>query len=81
MSLNPNGTPAGYYYQAGATAYVIDPAGTYSLAGAVAPTIDPAGTYSGLGASAPTPADPGTYIPFTGATSEGVEIVDPAGTL
>ena len=64
MSLNPNGAPAGYYYQAGATACLIDPAGTYSLAGA----------------PAPTPADPGTYIPFTGATSEAVEIVDPAGT-
>ncbi|HME83408.1 MAG TPA: DUF3383 family protein, partial [Roseiarcus sp.] len=64
MSLNPNGAPAGYYYQAGATAYLVDPAGTYS----------------GPGASAPTPADPGTYIPFTGATSEAVETVDPAGT-
>ena len=30
MSLNPNGAPPGYYYQAGATAYLIDPAGTYS---------------------------------------------------
>ncbi len=36
--------------------------------------------YSGPGASAPTPADAGTYIPFTGATSEAVEIIDPAGT-
>ena len=64
MSLNPNGAPAGYYYQAGVTTYLIDLAGTYS----------------GAGASAPTMADPGTYIPFTGATSEAVEIVDPAGT-
>ena len=40
MSLNPDGAPAGYYYQAGATAYLIDPAGTYSPAGASAPTTD-----------------------------------------
>ncbi len=52
MSLNPNGAPAGYYYQAGATAYLIDPAGTYS-GGRERATTDPAGTYSGAGASAP----------------------------
>jgi hypothetical protein len=96
MSLNPNGAPPGYYYQAGATAYIIDPAGTYSVGGATAPTTDPAGTYSGQGASAPT-TDPagtfshkgasaptlaagGTYIAVTGATSSAAEIVDPAGT-
>ncbi len=61
-ALNPKGAPPGYYYQAGATAYVKDPAGTYSLAGASAPTADPAGTYSGAGASAPTLAKAGTYI-------------------
>ena len=59
MSINPNGAPPGYYYQAGATAYVIDPAGTYSVGGATVPTTDPAGTYSGSGASAPTLAEPG----------------------
>ena len=63
-SLDPNGAPAGYYYQAGATAYIVDPAGTYS----------------GAGASAPTPADPGTYIPLTGSTSIAAEILDPQGT-
>ena len=95
MSLNPNGSPAGFYYQAGATAYLIDPAGTYSLAGAAAPTTDPAGTYSGSGASAPT-IDPagtysgaearaptlaaaGTYFSGTGATSAAAETEDPAG--
>ena len=62
LALNPNGAPPGYYYQAGATAYIEDPAGTYSLAGASAPTTDPAGTYSGAGASAPTLAKAGTYI-------------------
>jgi hypothetical protein len=80
MSLNPNGAPAGYYYQAGATAYLVDPAGTYSVAGATAPTTDPVGAYSGAGASAPTLAAAGTYIPVTGATSEAEAIVDPAGT-
>ena len=80
MSLNPNGAPPGYYYQAGATAYLIDPAGTYSLGGASAPTTDPAGTYSAAGASAPTLAKAGTYIPGTGASSSAAEIVDPAGT-
>ena len=43
MSLNPNGAPPGYYYQTGATAYLIDPAGTYSVGGASAPTTDAAG--------------------------------------
>jgi Protein of unknown function (DUF3383) len=80
MSLNPNGAPPGYYYQAGATAYLIDPAGTYSLGGASAPTTDPEGTYSGQGASAPTVAAAGRYIPVAGATSSAAEIVDPAGT-
>jgi hypothetical protein len=61
MSLDPNGAPAGYYYQAGATAYIEDPAGTYSLAGATTPIADPAGTYSGAGASAPTQDAAGTY--------------------
>ena len=58
-------TPAGFYYQAGVTAYLIDPAGTFSQAGA----------------SVPTPAAAGTYIPGTGATSSAAEIVDPAGTF
>ena len=80
MSLNPNGAPPGYYYQVGATAYLIDPAGTYSVGGASAPTTDAAGADSGAGASAPTLAASGTYIPVTGATSSAAEIVDPAGT-
>jgi hypothetical protein len=80
MSLNPDGAPPGYYYQAGATAYLIDPAGTYSAAGASAPTTDPAGSYSAAGASAPTLAAAGTYIPVAGATSSAAEIVDAAGT-
>ena len=80
MSLNPNGAPAGFYYQAGATAYLIDPVGTYSLAGASAPTIDPAGAYSFAGPSAPTFAAAGAYIPITGATSVAAEIVDPAAS-
>jgi hypothetical protein len=80
MSLNPDGAPAGYYYEAGAMAYLIDPAGTYSLAGASAPTADPAGTYSGEGANAPALAAAGTYIPVTRATSAAAEIVSPPGT-
>jgi hypothetical protein len=76
MTLNPNGAPAGYYYEAGATAYLIDPAGTYSLAGARAPTTDPAGTYSAAGASAPTTDPAGTYS-AAGARSPKT---DPAGT-
>jgi hypothetical protein len=72
MSLNPNGAPAGYYYQTGATAYLIDPAGTYSQAGASAPTTDPAGTYSVAGASAPTLAAAGTYILYPGADQYGL---------
>jgi hypothetical protein len=72
MALNPNGAPAGYYYKAGATAYLIDPAGTYSLAGASAPTTDPAGTYSAAGASAPTLAAAGTYILNTSASQYGL---------
>ncbi len=77
MSLDPNGAPAGYYCQAGATAYLIDPAGAYSLAAASAPTTDPAGTDSSAGASVPTLAAAGAYIPIAGATSVA-EIVDPA---
>ena len=61
MALTPNGAPAGYYYEVGATSYLIDPAGTYSLAGASAPTTDPAGTYSLAGASAPTTDPAGMY--------------------
>ncbi len=76
MSLDPNGAPAGYYYEAGATAYLIDPAGTYSLAGASAPTTDRAGTYSGPGASAPT-ADPAGSYSRRGASAP---TADPAGT-
>ena len=79
MSLNPNGAPAGFYSQAGATAYLIDPAGTYSPPAASAPTTDPAGTDGGAGASAPTLAAAGAYIPITGATSAAAEIDDPAG--
>ena len=79
MSLNPDGAPAGFYSQAGATAYLIDPAGAYSPAGASAPTADPAGTDDGAGASAPTLAAAGVYIPITGATSAAAEIGDPEG--
>ena len=79
MSLNPNGAPPGYYYQAGATAYLMDPAGTYSVGGATAPTTDPTGAYSGPGASAPTLAAAGAYIPVTDATSSAAEVIDPAG--
>ncbi len=61
MSLDPNGAPPGYYYQAGATAYIEDPVGTYSTGSATAPTIDPGGTYSGPGASAPTTDQAGAY--------------------
>ena len=84
MSLNPDLAPAGFYSQAGATAYLIDPAGAYSPAGTSAPTTDPAGTDDGgiddgVGASAPTLAAAGVYIPITGATSAAAEIVDPEG--
>src|ERR1700722_17951749 len=72
MALNPNGAPAGYYYETGATTYLIDPAGTYSLAGATAPTTDPAGTYSAAGASAPTLAAAGTYILNMAASQYGL---------
>jgi hypothetical protein len=34
MSLDLNHSPSGYYYQAGATAYIMDPSGTYSTGGA-----------------------------------------------
>ena len=80
MSLDPNAAPAGYSYQAGATAYLIDPAGAYSPAAASAPTTDPADPYAGAGASAPTFAAAGAYIPITGATSVAAEIVDPAAS-
>jgi hypothetical protein len=80
MPLSPNGAPPGYYYQAGATAYLVDPAGTYSVGAATAPTTDPVGAYSGPGASAPTLAAAGAYIPIAGATSAASEIVCPAGT-
>jgi hypothetical protein len=73
------GAAAGYYHQAGATAYLIDPAGTYCPGGASAPTTDPAGAYSGAGARAPTLAAAGGSIPITGATLAAVEIVHPAG--
>ena len=84
MSLNPDGAPAGFYSQAGATAYLIDPAGAYSPAGASAPTTDPAGTDDGgtddgVGVSAPTLAAAGVYIPIAGASSAAAEIVDPEG--
>jgi hypothetical protein len=59
--ITPHGAPAGYYYQAGATAYIEDPPGTWSHAGQTTPTADPGGTFSGPGASAPTPDQPGTY--------------------
>ena len=61
IAINPKGAPAGYYYEAGATAYIKDPAGTYSPAGASAPIADPGGTYSAAGASAPTTDPAGTY--------------------
>ena len=76
MSINPNGAPPGYYYQAGATAYTIDPVGTYSVEGATAPTLDGAGTYSLAGASTPT-ADPGGWYSAAGASAP---TEDPAGT-
>ncbi len=76
MALDPNGAPAGYYYEAGATAYLIDPAGTYSLAGASAPTTDPAGTYSGPGAGSPTTDRAGTYS----GPGASAATTDPAGT-
>jgi hypothetical protein len=60
-ALDPHGAPAGYFYKAGASAYLEDPAGTYSPAGASAPIADPGGTYSAAGASAPTTDPPGTY--------------------
>jgi hypothetical protein len=59
-TVNPNGAPAGYTYQAGATAYIEDPAGAYSPAGASAPIADLGGTY-GAAASAPTTDPAGTY--------------------
>jgi hypothetical protein len=82
MSRNPDGASAGFYSQAGATAYLIDPAGAYSPSGASAPTTDPAGTDDvgtddGAGASAPALAAAGVYIPIAGATSAAAEIVDP----
>ena len=46
MTVNPDGAPAGTYYDAKTKSYVADPGGTYSTAGATAPTTDPAGTYS-----------------------------------
>jgi hypothetical protein len=81
VSLNYDGAPAGYSYQAGATAYLIDPAGAYSPAAASAPTTDHAGTDGSAGpdASVPTLASSGDSIPITGATSDATEIVDPAG--
>ena len=60
-AINPHGAPAGYYYQAGATAYIEDPAGTYSHAGQTTPTADPGGYYSRPGASAPT-RGPGRHL-------------------
>ena len=85
MSRNPDGAPAGFYTQAGATAYLIDPAGAYSPAGASAPTTDPAGTDDGgtddgVGVGAPTLAAAGVYIPIAGATSAAAEIVDPTAS-
>ena len=84
MSLNPDGAPAGFYSQAGATAYLINSAGAYSLAEASVPTTDPAGTDDGgtddgVGVSAPTLAAAGVYIPIAGASSAAAEIVDPEG--
>ena len=84
MSLNPNGAPASFSYQTGATAYLIDSAGAYSPAAANAPTTDPAGTDDGgaddgAGANAPMLAAAGVYIPITGAASVTGEIADPAG--
>ena len=76
MGLNPNGAPAGYYYKAGATAYLIDPRGTYSLPGASAPTTDPAGTYSAAGASVPTTDPAGTYS----GPGASAPTTDPVGT-
>ena len=76
MSINPNGAPPGYYYQAGATAYTIDPVGTYSVEGATAPTLDGAGTYSLAGASTPTADPAGTYS----AAGASAPTQDQAGT-
>src|SRR5580658_8916128 len=79
MSLNPDGVPAGFYHQAGATAYLIDPAGAYSPAAASAPRTHPAGPDDWAGASAPRLAAAAAYIPIIGATSVAAEIVDPKG--
>ena len=76
MSHDPNGVPAGYYYEAGATAYLVDPAGTYCVESAS----DPAGVPSGQRASMPTLAAAGTYVPVAAAASSAAKIVDPAGT-
>ncbi len=46
MTVNPNGAPAGTYYDSATNSYVADRGGYYSVAGATAPTEDPAGTYS-----------------------------------
>jgi hypothetical protein len=75
VSLNPNGAPFRYSYQAGATAYLIDPAGTYSLAGAPAPTIDPGGGDGDPETSPPTLAA-GVYIPAARAISSPAETFD-----
>ena len=69
MALHPNGVPAEYFFELGATACLIDPTGTNSPARASTPTTDPRGTYSPVGASAPTP----TYTP-AGATSVAAEV-------
>ena len=80
-ALDPNGAaPPGYYYDAGAWAYVEDPAGACSAAGASAPTRDPAGTHSGAAASAPTLGAPSPDISVTEAASPAKKIVSPPGT-
>ena len=60
-TINPQGAPPGYYYDAATNSYVKDPPGTYSTGGATVPIADPGGTYSAAGASAPTTDLAGTY--------------------
>jgi hypothetical protein len=77
MLLNPDDAPAGFYSQAGATAYLIDPAGAYSPAGASSATNNPPGTDGGARPSVPTLAAAGASFPMPGATPAAAWVVDP----
>ena len=83
MAIDPNGAPAGSYYDAALKRYVQDPPGTYSLAGATMPTADPGGTFSGTGASAPTTDPVGTYSSPSALNRLYIEWqnIVPAGTV